>query len=115
MHELDLVNNEVWLIEIDLDDGDRGVTDKEDKLGKAVEEATLLAISKPEVINVVEEEAEKIGLDQKKIASAKAGEKFKKAQDAEHQVLKREHSQKVKRLTDLNKKRAEQYMWTMTN
>ncbi|GKD86313.1 hypothetical protein Tco_1357467 [Tanacetum coccineum] len=47
--------------------------------------------------------------------SAKAGEKFKKAQDAEHQVLKREHSQKVKRLTDLNKKRAEQYMWTMTN
>ncbi|GKC20215.1 hypothetical protein Tco_1022365 [Tanacetum coccineum] len=38
-----------------------------------------------------------------------------KPEDAEHQVLKRKHSQKVKRLTKLNKKRAEQYMWTMTN
>ncbi|GJX88141.1 hypothetical protein Tco_0340155 [Tanacetum coccineum] len=89
--------------------------DKEEKLKKAAEEARLIAISKPEVIKVVQEEAEIIGLDPKQIASARAGEKFKKAQDAEHQVLKREHSQKVKRLTELNKKRAEQYMWTMTN
>ncbi|GJU84620.1 hypothetical protein Tco_1292166 [Tanacetum coccineum] len=58
----------------------------------------------------VQEEAEKIGLDPNKIACSKVGEKFKKAQDAEHQVLKREHSQKVKRLTELNKKRAKQYM-----
>ncbi|GKD74854.1 hypothetical protein Tco_1333136, partial [Tanacetum coccineum] len=35
----------------------------------------------------------------------KAGEKFKKAPHVEHQVLKREHSQKVKRLMELNKKR----------
>ncbi|GJR28457.1 hypothetical protein Tco_1104689 [Tanacetum coccineum] len=63
----------------------------------------------------LDKEAEKIGLDPKKISSAKACEKFKKAQDAEHQVLKREHFQKVKRLTELNKKRAKQYMWTMTN
>ncbi|GJZ37237.1 hypothetical protein Tco_0583428 [Tanacetum coccineum] len=34
---------------------------------KAVEEAKLLAISKPEVIKVVQEEAKKIGLDPKKI------------------------------------------------
>ncbi|GJW29525.1 hypothetical protein Tco_0046400 [Tanacetum coccineum] len=73
--------------------------DKEEKLRKAAEEARLLAISKPEVIKVVQEEAEKIGLDPKKVASAKAGKKFKKAHDAEHQVLKREHTQKVKRLT----------------
>ncbi|GKA47281.1 hypothetical protein Tco_0740164 [Tanacetum coccineum] len=66
--------------------------DKEEQIKKSEEQARLL-----------------------KITSAKAGEKFKKAQDAEHQVLKREYSQKVKRLTDLNKKRAEQYMWTMTN
>ncbi|GKC97464.1 hypothetical protein Tco_1167739 [Tanacetum coccineum] len=66
--------------------------DKEEKLRKAVEEARLLAISKPRVIKVVQEEAKKIGLDPKKITSAKAGEKLKKAQDAEHQVLKREHS-----------------------
>ncbi|GJX68397.1 hypothetical protein Tco_0304124 [Tanacetum coccineum] len=42
---------------------------------------------------------------------AKEGKKFKKAQYAEHQVLKREHSQKVKRLMKLNKKRAEQYIF----
>ncbi|GJY76832.1 hypothetical protein Tco_0481948 [Tanacetum coccineum] len=61
--------------------------DKEEKLRKAAEEERLLAISKPEVIKVVQEEAEKIGLDPKKIASAKAGEKFKKAQEAEHQTI----------------------------
>ncbi|GJU51714.1 hypothetical protein Tco_1221269 [Tanacetum coccineum] len=87
--------------------------DKEEKLKKAAEEARILVISKHEVIKVVQEEAKKIGLDPKKIASAKVGEKFKKAQDAEHQVLKRENSQKVKILTKLNKKRAKQYMWTM--
>ncbi|GJW38381.1 hypothetical protein Tco_0064226 [Tanacetum coccineum] len=70
--------------------------DKEEKLKKAAEEERLLAISKPEVIKVVQKEAEKIGLDPKKIASAKTSEKFKKAQDAEHQVLKREHTEKTK-------------------
>ncbi|GJV93331.1 hypothetical protein Tco_1541144 [Tanacetum coccineum] len=85
------------------------------KMKKIVEEEKLLAMSRPEVIKVVLEEAEKIGLDPTKIASAKAGEKFKKAQDAEHEVLKREHSKKVKRLTELNRRRAEEYMWTMTN
>ncbi|GJT87201.1 hypothetical protein Tco_1068918, partial [Tanacetum coccineum] len=82
---------------------------------KAEEQERLLKITRPEVIKVVQEEAEKIGLDPKKITNAKAGEKFKKAQDAKHQVLKREYSHKDKRLTKLNKKRAEQYMWTMTN
>ncbi|GJY47257.1 hypothetical protein Tco_0436320 [Tanacetum coccineum] len=84
--------------------------DKEELIKKAKEEARLLAISKPEVIKVVQEEAEKIRLDPKKIASAKAGEKFKKAQGAKHQVLKREHSKKIKRLIELNKRRAKQYM-----
>ncbi|GKE44539.1 hypothetical protein Tco_1471823, partial [Tanacetum coccineum] len=89
--------------------------DKEEKMKKVAEEAKLLAMTRPEVIKVVQEEAEKIRLDPRKIASAKAGEKFKKAQDAEHEVLKREHSKKVKRLTELNKRRAEEYIWTMTN
>ncbi|GJT09529.1 hypothetical protein Tco_0856571 [Tanacetum coccineum] len=53
--------------------------DKEEKLRKAAKEARLLAISKLEIIKVVQEEAEKIGLDPNKIASSKAGEKFKKA------------------------------------
>ncbi|GJZ56513.1 hypothetical protein Tco_0611706 [Tanacetum coccineum] len=60
--------------------------DKEEKMKKATEEAKLLAMSRPEVIK-----------------------------DAEHEVLKREHYKKVKRLTELNKKRVEEYMWTMTN
>ncbi|GKC90768.1 hypothetical protein Tco_1151417, partial [Tanacetum coccineum] len=49
--------------------------DKEEKIRKAAKEERLFAISKPEVIKVVQEEAENIGLDPKKIASAKAGEK----------------------------------------
>ncbi|GJX46499.1 hypothetical protein Tco_0271689 [Tanacetum coccineum] len=57
----------------------------------------------------------KSGLDPRKITSAKAGEKFKKAQDVEHEVLKREHYKKVKRLTELNRRRAEEYMWNTTN
>ncbi|GJZ44038.1 hypothetical protein Tco_0591293 [Tanacetum coccineum] len=47
------------------------------KMYYLTEEERLFAISKPEVIKVVQEEAEKIGLDPKKIASAKAGEKLK--------------------------------------
>ncbi|GJT80230.1 hypothetical protein Tco_1054572 [Tanacetum coccineum] len=89
--------------------------DKEEKMKKSAEEAKLLAMSRPEVIKVVQEKAKKIRLDPRKITSAKAGEKFKKAQDAEHEVLKREHSKKVKRLTELNRRRAKEYMWTMTN
>ncbi|GJV60187.1 hypothetical protein Tco_1466287 [Tanacetum coccineum] len=87
--------------------------DKEEKIKKAAEEAKMLEMIKTEVIKVVQEEAEKIELDPKKIISAKACEKFKKAQDAEHQVLKREHSQKVKRAMELRMKRVEQYMWTI--
>ncbi|GJY32466.1 hypothetical protein Tco_0416935 [Tanacetum coccineum] len=89
--------------------------DKEEKMKKATEEAKLLAMSRPKVIKVVQEVAKKIRLDLRKIASAKAGKKFKKTKDAEHEVLKREHSKKVKRLTELNKRRAKEYMWTMTN
>ncbi|GKG51010.1 hypothetical protein Tco_0539134, partial [Tanacetum coccineum] len=56
--------------------------DKEELIKKSEEEARLLAISKPKVIKVVQEEAGKIGLHPRKIASPKAGEKFKRAQDA---------------------------------
>ncbi|GKB41293.1 hypothetical protein Tco_0886235 [Tanacetum coccineum] len=72
--------------------------DKEEKLRKAIEEARLLAISKPEVIKVVQEESKEIGLDPKKIATAKAGDKFKKAQVAKHEVLKRQHTRRYERI-----------------
>nr|GEU37563.1 uncharacterized mitochondrial protein AtMg00810-like [Tanacetum cinerariifolium] len=51
--------------------------DKEEKLKKAGKEARHLAISKPKVIKVVQEEAEKIRLDPKKITRAKAGASLK--------------------------------------
>ncbi|GKA00811.1 hypothetical protein Tco_0673476 [Tanacetum coccineum] len=70
---------------------------------KAEEEARLLAITKPEVIKVVQEETEKIGLDLKAIKGAKAGEMFKKAQDAKHVVLKRQHTKKVRKSLELRK------------
>ncbi|GJR50384.1 hypothetical protein Tco_1400905 [Tanacetum coccineum] len=82
---------------------------------KAEEEAKRLAMTKSEVIKIVQEEAENIGIDTKKVISAKAGEKFKKALDSEMQVYKRQHTEKVRRLIILNKKRAQQYMWTMSN
>ncbi|GJZ16098.1 hypothetical protein Tco_0551775 [Tanacetum coccineum] len=69
----------------------------------------------PEVIKVVQEEAEKIRLNPRKIASAKAGEKLKKAQDAKHQVLKREHIEKVRKAFELRKHKFESYMWTINN
>ncbi|GJT21494.1 hypothetical protein Tco_0891431 [Tanacetum coccineum] len=89
--------------------------DKEEKLRKAAEEEILLAISKPGVIKVVQEEAEKIRLDPKKITSAKAGKKFKKAQDAEHQVLKREYTEKDRKSLELRKHQFENYMWTINS
>ncbi|GKA78239.1 hypothetical protein Tco_0784776 [Tanacetum coccineum] len=63
--------------------------DKEDQIKKAEEEAKALAMTKTEVIKIVQEEAEKIGIDPKKFISVKAGEKFKKAQDAEMQGYER--------------------------
>nr|GEV09950.1 hypothetical protein [Tanacetum cinerariifolium] len=79
--------------------------DKDDQIKKAEEEAKRLAMTKTEVIKIIQEEAEKIRIDPKKIISSKAGEKFKKAQDAEMQVHKRQHTKKVKKMTKLNKKR----------
>ncbi|GJV51890.1 hypothetical protein Tco_1447631 [Tanacetum coccineum] len=80
---------------------------------KAEEEARLLAMTKPEVIKVVQEEDEKIGLDPKAIKGAKAGEIFKKAQDAKHGVLKRQHTEKVRKSLELRKNKYDSYMWTI--
>ncbi|GJU31560.1 hypothetical protein Tco_1175149 [Tanacetum coccineum] len=89
--------------------------DKEEQIKKAEEEARLLAMTKPEVIKVVQEEAKKIGLDPKAIKGAKAGEMFKKAQDAEHAVLKRQHTEKVRKSLELRKHKYDSYMWTVSS
>nr|GEW10281.1 retrovirus-related Pol polyprotein from transposon TNT 1-94 [Tanacetum cinerariifolium] len=67
---------------------------KKEKIKKAKEEARLIAISKLEVIKIVSEEAKKLVIHPKEAITTKDGEKFKKAQDAEHEVLKRQHTEK---------------------
>ncbi|GJS16599.1 hypothetical protein Tco_0411071 [Tanacetum coccineum] len=94
-------------------DPDEPVRDKEEQIKKAEEEARLLSMTKPEVIKVVQEEAKKIGLDPKVIKGAKAGEMFKKTQDAEHAVLKRQHTKKVRKSLELRKHKYDSYMWTV--
>ncbi|GKC27225.1 hypothetical protein Tco_1034519, partial [Tanacetum coccineum] len=61
------------------------------------------------------EEAEKIGLDPKAIKCAKAGEMFKKSQDAEHVILKRQHTKKVIKSLELRKHKYDSYMWTISS
>ncbi|GJW62324.1 hypothetical protein Tco_0111659, partial [Tanacetum coccineum] len=85
------------------------------QIKKAKEEARLLAMTKPEVIKVVQEEAEKIGLDPKAIKGAKAGKMFKKAHDVEHVVLKRQHTEKVRKSLELRKHKYDSYMWTVSS
>nr|GEU56307.1 hypothetical protein [Tanacetum cinerariifolium] len=58
---------------------DPGEPDKEEEIKKVEEEARLNAISKPEVIKVVREEAKKLGIHPKEGITTKAGELLKKA------------------------------------
>nr|GEW95412.1 hypothetical protein [Tanacetum cinerariifolium] len=87
--------------------------DKEEQIKKAKEEAILFAISKSEVIKVVWEEAKKLGIHPKEAITTKAGEKFKKAQDAKHEVLKRQHTDTVRESIELRKHKFDNYMWTI--
>ncbi|GJX70999.1 putative reverse transcriptase domain-containing protein, partial [Tanacetum coccineum] len=89
--------------------------DKEEIIKKAEEEAKFFEISKPEMIKVVQEEAKKLGINPKEAISTKAGEKFKKARDAEHEVLKRKHIKKVKKSLELKKHKYDNYMWTINS
>ncbi|GJV72696.1 hypothetical protein Tco_1492691 [Tanacetum coccineum] len=60
--------------------------DKEEKIKKAVEDAKLLAMSKPKLIK-----------------------------DGEIKVLNKEHAEKIKRSKELRKKRIEKYQWTTSS
>ncbi|GKD14557.1 hypothetical protein Tco_1198964, partial [Tanacetum coccineum] len=85
------------------------------QIKKAKEEARLLVISKPEVIKVVCEEVKKLSIHLKEAITTKAGELFKKAQDAEHEVLKKQHTKKVRKSLELRKHNYASYMWTISN
>ncbi|GKD03570.1 hypothetical protein Tco_1178544 [Tanacetum coccineum] len=88
--------------------------DKEKQIKKAEEEARLFAIRKPEVIKVVQEEANKLGIHLKEAITTKASEKFKKAHDAKHEVLKRQNTEKVRKSIELRKHKFDNYMWTIS-
>nr|GEU90178.1 retrovirus-related Pol polyprotein from transposon TNT 1-94 [Tanacetum cinerariifolium] len=79
--------------------------DKEEEIKKAEEEARLIAISKIEVIKVVCKEANMLGIHPKEAITSKVGKLFKKAQDDEHEVHKRQHTKKVRKSLKLRKHR----------
>nr|GEU29534.1 uncharacterized mitochondrial protein AtMg00810-like [Tanacetum cinerariifolium] len=58
---------------------------------------------------VVREEAENLGIHPKEAITSKAGDLFKKAQDAEHEVLKRQHTKKVRKSVELRKHKYDRY------
>ncbi|GKB79788.1 hypothetical protein Tco_0946683 [Tanacetum coccineum] len=89
--------------------------DPDEPVRKAEEEARLNAISNPEVIKVVREEAKKLGIHPKEAITTKAGELFKKAQDAKHKVLKKQHTKKVRKSLKLRKHKYDSYMWTISS
>nr|GEV66368.1 copia protein [Tanacetum cinerariifolium] len=93
---------------------DQRKLDKEEKIKKAKEEARLNTISKTEVIKVVREEAKKIGIHLKEEISSKADELFKKIQDAKHEVLKRQYTEKVRKSLELRKHKYDSYMWPIS-
>nr|GEW21487.1 hypothetical protein [Tanacetum cinerariifolium] len=72
--------------------------DKEEEIKQAKEKSRLNAISKTEVIK-----AKKLGIHLKEVITTKAGELFKKAQDAKHEVLKKQHTNKVRKSLELRK------------
>ncbi|GJW82716.1 hypothetical protein Tco_0155861 [Tanacetum coccineum] len=89
--------------------------EKDELIKKAAKEARLLTITKPEVIKIVREDAEKIGLDTKRLASAQVGEKFKKAHDDELKVLNKGRNEQLRRSLNLKNKKYEYYIWAIGN
>nr|GEV37268.1 hypothetical protein [Tanacetum cinerariifolium] len=89
--------------------------DKEEEIKKAKEGARLNAISKTKVIKVVREEAKKLGIHPKEAITSKVGELFKNAQNAEHEVLKRQHIEKVRKSLELREHKYDSYICTVSN
>ena len=79
-------------------------------LAKVAEEERM---SKPALIKVVHEEAEKIGLDTEALANDQAGAAFKKAQEEELNALKKERENKLRKDAQIRKNRVERYTWVM--
>nr|GEU55264.1 hypothetical protein [Tanacetum cinerariifolium] len=72
--------------------------EKQDQMERATQEQKLVELSNPELSEVVEEAASKAGVDPKALCSLKGGKEFLKIQDAEYNVLQREHLAKLKKI-----------------
>ncbi|GKB41652.1 hypothetical protein Tco_0886594 [Tanacetum coccineum] len=96
-----------------IDKGKGIATESDDDPSKKLVKAS--SIVRPDPNEPVREEAKKIGLDPKAIKGAKASEMFKKAQDAEHAVLKRQHIKKVRKSLELRNHKYDSYMWTVSS
>ncbi|GJY70528.1 hypothetical protein Tco_0474231 [Tanacetum coccineum] len=86
--------------------------DKEENIEQAAKEVML---SKPELIKVFHEEAAKVVVDPKILASEKGGQEFRKIQDAKIKVLNKEHFEKNKKAMELKKKRIANYRWATSS
>nr|GEU71160.1 retrovirus-related Pol polyprotein from transposon TNT 1-94 [Tanacetum cinerariifolium]GEU71315.1 retrovirus-related Pol polyprotein from transposon TNT 1-94 [Tanacetum cinerariifolium] len=93
----------------------QGYWDKEEEIKKAKEEARLNDIRKIKVIKVVHEEAKKLGIHLKEAITTKAGDLFKKVHKAEHEVLKRQHTKKVRKSLEVRKHKYDSYVWTVSS
>ncbi|GJW79795.1 hypothetical protein Tco_0143770 [Tanacetum coccineum] len=82
-----------------------------------VTQAQPITIINPEPIVPQREgkEVKKLGIHPKEAITAKAGEKFKKDQDVEHEVLKKKHAKKVRKSLELKKHKYDNYMWTISS
>ena len=94
-----------------LTDAEIQVHMERDKLLRKVAEEEKM--SKPALIKVVHEEAEKIGLDTKALASGQAGAAFKKAQDEEWTALQKEREEKLWKDAQVRKEMIKRYTWVM--
>ncbi|GJW03670.1 hypothetical protein Tco_1562526 [Tanacetum coccineum] len=83
----------------------------EDSLKKLVKASSIIRPDPDELVR----EAKKLGIHPKDVITTKAGELFKKAQDAEHEVLKKQHTKKVRKYLELRKHKYDSYMWTVSS
>lgn len=84
--------------------------ERTETLLKVAEEERM---SKPAIIKVVHEEAEKIGLNTEALATVQVGAVFKKAQEEELNALKMERENKLRKDAQIRKHRIEKYTWVM--
>ncbi|GJY81383.1 hypothetical protein Tco_0494134 [Tanacetum coccineum] len=99
-----------------IDKGKGIATESGDDPSKKLVKASSIVCPDPnEPVRVVREEAKKLGIHPKEAITTKACELFKKAQDAKHEVLKKQHTKKVTKSLELRMHKYDSYMWTVSS